>query len=92
MSNYYQPSLYHWDASAQAAYLSITNANAANDMFISFEDQRSCQAKISYARNHGLGGVMIWQLTQDYFSGQPVGQRNPLCSAIKNGLAASSPK
>ena len=92
MSNYYQPSLYHWDASAQAAYLSITNANAANDMFISFEDQRSCQAKISYARNHGLGGVMIWQLTQDYFSGQPVGQRNPLCSAIKNGLAAPSPK
>ena len=84
MTSYYQSNLYHWDNSAQAAYLSITNSNPANDMFISYDDQRTCQSKVSYARNHGLGGVMIWELAQDHQSGQP----DPLLQAIKQALAA----
>jgi chitinase len=83
MTGYYQSNLYHWDNSAQAAYLSITNSNPANDMFISYDDQRTCQSKVSYARNHGLGGVMIWELAQDYQSGQP----DPLLQALKQALA-----
>jgi chitinase len=84
MTSYYQSNLYHWDNSAQAAYLSITNSNPANDMFISYDDQRTCQSKVSYARNHGLGGVMIWELAQDHQSGQP----DPLLQALKQALAA----
>jgi chitinase len=84
ISSYYQASLYHWDTSAQAAYLSITNSNPTNDMFISYDDQRACQAKVSYARNHGLGGVMIWEIAQDHQSGQA----DPLLQAIKEGLAS----
>jgi chitinase len=84
IASYYQPSIYHWDTSAQAAYLSITNANPANDMFISYEDQRACQAKVSYARNHGLGGVMIWELAQDYHNGQT----DPLLQAVKQAIAS----
>jgi chitinase len=83
MSGYYQSNLYHWDTSAQAAYLSISNANPANDMFISYDDQRTCQSKVSYARNHGLGGVMIWELAQDHQTGQP----DPLLLALKEALA-----
>jgi len=56
INNYYQTNAYHWDTVAQAAYLSITNANPANDAFISYDDQTTCQTKISYARNRGLGG------------------------------------
>jgi chitinase len=84
VASYYQPSVYHWDTSAQAAYLSITNADAANDMFISYEDQRACQAKVSYARNHGLGGVMIWELAQDHKNGQA----DPLLQSVKQALAS----
>jgi len=83
IASYYQSNLYHWDNSAQAAYLSISNANPANDMFISYDDQRTCQSKVSYARNHGLGGVMIWELAQDHQNGQS----DPLLQAIKQALA-----
>ena len=83
MAGYYLSNLYHWDTSAQAAYLSITNASPANDMFISYDDQRTCQSKVSYARNRGLGGVMIWELAQDHQAGQP----DPLLEAVKQALA-----
>ena len=86
MTSYYQSNLYHWDTNAQAAYLSITNPVASNDMFISYDDQRTCQAKISFVRNHGLGGVMIWEIAQDYFPTAPTGQRAPLVQAINQGL------
>jgi len=83
MSAYYQSNLYRWDAAAQAAYLTIDNPGSANDMFISSDDERTCQTKVSYARNRGLGGVMIWELAQDHHSGQP----DPLLQSIKQALA-----
>jgi chitinase len=86
MSGYYQTNLYHWDTIAQAAYLSITNVPASEDMFISYDDTEACQAKVSYVRNLHLGGLMIWELSQDYFPSQPAGQRTPLTSALKQAL------
>jgi chitinase len=87
LSGYYRSNVYHWDDSAQAAWLGVTNPVSTDDLFVSYDDARACQAKISYARNHGLGGVMIWELAQDYFAAQPAGQRNPLFQSIKDGLA-----
>ena len=83
MSTYYQTNLYHWDNSAQAAYLAIDNAGSNNDKFISYDDERTCQSKVSYARNRDLGGVMIWELAQDHHANQP----DPLLQAIKQALA-----
>ncbi|MGA2245281.1 MAG: glycoside hydrolase family 18 protein [Verrucomicrobiota bacterium] len=71
MATYYQSNFYNWDDNAQAAYLSIANTNPANDRFISYDDQRTCQAKVSYVRSLGLGGIMMWELAQDHQSGQP---------------------
>jgi chitinase len=90
VNNYYQSNLYHWDGIAQAAYLGITNHPTANDLFISYEDAHSCQGKVSYARNLHLGGLMIWELSQDYFPSQPTGQRTPLTTALKQSLATPS--
>ncbi len=89
MATYFQSNLYHWDASAQAAYLSSDNAGSSNDKFISYDDEHSCQAKVSYARNQGLGGVMIWEIGQGYRSVQPNGQRDPLLQAIKQAVLAT---
>jgi chitinase len=83
MAGYYQSNFYHWDTNAQSAYIGITNLIPTNNIFISYDDQRTCQAKVSYARNHGLGGVMIWELTQDHQSGQV----SPLMPAINQALA-----
>ena len=60
-STYYQSNLYHWDTAAQAAYLSVDSPGAANDKFVSYDDTRTCQSKVSYARQpsprrrHDLG-------------------------------------
>jgi chitinase len=89
VSNYFQPSLYHWDAAAQAAYLSLDNTGSASDKFISYDDAHSCQAKVSYARNRSLGGLMIWELSQGHFATEPPGMRDPLLQAI--GQAAATP-
>lgn len=83
IKDYYQSNLYHWDTSAQSSYLGITNSNPVANVFLSYDDQRLCQAKVSYARNHGLGGVMIWEIAQDFQAGQP----DPLLEAVKQALA-----
>ena len=83
MANYYQPNLYHWDDIAQAAYLGITNTTPTQSMFISYDDERTCECKVSYARNHHLGGVMIWNLAQDHTPNTP----DPLLQTIKQALA-----
>lgn len=80
MSTYYQSNLYHWDSSAQAAYLSIDNSGSTNDKFISYDDRHTCQVKVSYARNRFLGGLMIWELGQDYGA-------NSLLQELKQDLA-----
>lgn len=87
MTSFYQPQRYFWDTNAQAAYLSVDNSGSSNDRFISYDDEHSCQVKISYARNRGLGGVMIWELGGGYRATQPAGQRDPLLQAIKQALA-----
>jgi chitinase len=90
VSQYDQSNLYHWDTIAQAAYLSVTNTPASNDMFISYDDTLACQGKVSYARNLRLGGLMIWELSQEYFSTRPAGSRTPLTGALKQALATPS--
>ena len=87
MSTYYQSNLYHWDTNAQSAYLSIDNTGSTNDKFISYDDERTCQTKVSYARNRGIGGLMIWELGEGYRASEPVGKKDPLLQAIKTSLA-----
>ena len=51
----------HWDASAKAPYL----YNAADSIFITYDDPESVGQKTTYAKEKGLGGIMFWQLSQD---------------------------
>jgi chitinase len=83
ISSDFTASQYHYDANAQASYFSVTNSLASKDMFISYEDPRACEAKVSYARNRGLGGFIIWELSQDHQANKP----DPLLQAIKQTLA-----
>lgn len=85
---YFRSNVYHWDNNAQSAYLTISNGASGPARFISYDDPRACQAKASYARNRSLGGVMIWELTQDFFPSAPVGQRHPLLQSINEALAS----
>jgi chitinase len=51
----------HWDQIAQAPWL----WNATSRSFVSYDDPHSIAIKAAFAREHGLGGVMFWELSQD---------------------------
>lgn len=46
--------------------------------FISYEDEQSIEYKTQYIKNKGLGGAMIWELSQD--------PNRVLLNAVHNGL------
>ncbi len=89
MTNDYQPARFRWDTNAQVPYLTLDNASASNDKFISYDDETSVRAKVRYASSNGLGGVMIWELSQGWRADLPAGQRDPLLKAMKQALAES---
>jgi chitinase len=51
----------YWDDRAQAPYL----WNSAARVFITYDDPRSIAIKARYVREHRLGGIMFWELSQD---------------------------
>jgi chitinase len=51
----------HWDPIAKAPFL----YNAADSIFVSYEDTVSIRYKTEYAINTGLGGIMFWSLSGD---------------------------
>jgi GH18 family chitinase/endonuclease YncB( thermonuclease family) len=66
----------HWQAEAKVPWL----FNPATGIMISYDDPESLQAKAGYAKAKDLGGVMIWELSQDDAS-------NKLVHALADGLA-----
>jgi chitinase len=51
----------HFDTWAQAPYL----WNARKRLFVTYEDPQSLSVKTRYIREHGLGGAMFWEYTED---------------------------
>ena len=83
MDKYFQPNLYHWDALAHAPYLSSGTAADAGSKFISYDDARLAREKVLYAKSHGLGGVIIWELGDGYRDSQPEGRKDVLLKVVK---------
>lgn len=55
---------YFWDDIAKAPYI----YNAAEKLFITYDDKRSIELKTKYVVEMKLGGIMFWELGLDYFS------------------------
>ena len=49
--------------------------------------QLPAKPKSAIAGTGGLGGIMIWELSQDFFPDQIKGQQSPLLQALSNSLA-----
>ena len=92
MDKYYSPTTYHWDSTAHAPYLSIHNAAPAQNMFISYDDERLCTEKVIYARQHALGGVSIFEIGDGYRPNQPAGSRDALLQAVKKAWKSPIPR
>ncbi|MBF8295981.1 MAG: hypothetical protein HW389_2526 [Bacteroidetes bacterium] len=72
---------YVWDSGSQVPFYRST----APPMIISFDDSASLALKCQYAKNKGLSGVMIWELTQDV-----IGQRQPLMDAVGTQMLSTT--
>ncbi|RLS91765.1 MAG: hypothetical protein DWI10_05925 [Planctomycetota bacterium] len=51
----------YWDTVAQVPYL----YSPTTKRFISYDDPQSVSAKVNYANQEGLGGMMLWEVTND---------------------------
>jgi chitinase len=64
-----------WDGEAQVPTL----YHAGERVLVSYDDPESLALKAAYVREHGLGGVMIWELSGD-------ADGEPLLRALNDGL------
>jgi len=82
LDRYDKPGAYHWDAVAHAPYFRVGTDTDPARKFVSFDDARLAREKVLYARTHGLGGVIIWELGGGYRDSQPAGQKDALLQAV----------
>jgi chitinase len=82
MRTYYRADRYHWHEAAGVPYLSVQGVDTER-AFISFDNERSLQLKVDYARRTGLGGAIIWELGTGYRAEQSAGQRDALLQAVR---------
>lgn len=78
------PPSYQWDGVAQMAWFSLEGVTAADDNFCNFNDARAIAAKVEFARQQGLGGVIVWELALDHLPDSP--QSPPLRQALGDAL------
>jgi chitinase len=76
---------YHWDDSAQAAYLSVEANGSSGAQFVSYDNEVTAAKMIQYVRTKGLGGLIVWDLGAGYRVDQPLGRRDLLLQAVKRG-------
>ncbi|RZC36321.1 Glyco hydro 18 domain containing protein, partial [Asbolus verrucosus] len=68
-----------WDSEQKVPY------KYKGNKWIGFDNPSSIREKVRYAKNHKLGGVMIWAVDQDDKSGS-CGPKNALLKEIKKNL------
>lgn len=68
---------YNWDDVSKVPYL--TNSNPGK--FITFEDTTSIRLKAEFVKRKALGGMMIWELSQDVYRGS-----QPLLETLASSL------
>jgi chitinase len=84
MASYYSSGAYNYDSAAAVPYLTLSGGNAENCTFVSYEDETSLAAKAAWVKAQGLGGIIIWTLSEGYIaSGSTVEAQNPLVEAMK---------
>jgi chitinase len=75
------------EAAGNIPYLTIDRPGAQGDVFVTYEDEISVSEKVRYAKTRGLGGVMIYELSGDYFPDGRV--KHPLLQSVKTAMGMS---
>jgi chitinase len=95
MQYYYEASAHHWDDIAKASYLSWStpkqiqvpaSRTKISTTYTTYEDETSITQKGAYVKSQGLGGVIIWTISQGYLGWMTTGEKDPLMKATKAAL------
>ncbi len=73
---------YHWDDSAKAPWVTITNGGV--NTLITYDDTNSVKYKVQRTKDDGIGGVMIYGLWDGWLSSAPAGKKDALLQAVKS--------
>lgn len=70
----------YWDEPQAVPYA------VKGDQWAGYENVKSLQAKIDYAKSKNIGGAMVWSLETDDFQGNCGGSKFPIIHFIKNSI------
>lgn len=84
MNDWFSEDVYRWDDAAEVPFLSIASGT---ETFITYEDPDSIAKKVAYAKEKGLGGLILWDASDGYFPERPAGERHPLLTALQDALS-----
>jgi len=85
MDRYFKPDLYHWEDGAKASSITVPG-DASSKALIVYDDVYDCRQKVDYAKKNKLGGIILWELSEEYRPGQQPGRRHPLSSAVRSEI------
>lgn len=90
VDQYYTDAAYQWDPAAHASWLGLTTTTPV--AFISYDSPQLCQDKVNYVLTNKLGGLMCWNIGQQYCPTHPIGDQNPLLTAIYQAFVSAGKK
>lgn len=64
----------------------LPDSSSDHGLWVAYEDPDTAGYKGAYAKNKGLGGIAIWDISLDDFRGVCTGERFPILKAAKNHL------
>jgi GH18 family chitinase len=79
----------HWEDSAKVPWIggiATTNigwyVSAGQAFYITYDDTTSLREKVRWAKNLGLGGIMVYELWHGWDNSKPIGKKDGLLRAI----------
>lgn len=67
MEQYFRPNFYRWDSAAKVPFLQIVTECDWSDMFISYDDERTCKAKVDYVKKKNYPEFLFGNLAREFF-------------------------
>jgi GH18 family chitinase len=64
----------------------LPDSSSDAGLWVAYEDPDTAGYKGAYAKNKGLGGIAIWEISLDDFRGVCTGERFPILKAARNHL------
>ncbi len=91
VSEYLPAMARQYDAIASAPWLgaAVGQGNPACT-YVSYEDAESIAAKGAWVQAQGLGGTIIWTISQGHIPNLPAGARDPLLDAVRDAFLGAA--